>query len=432
MKILILDTGLAEELVRRLALEGHEIKVWIPEQSIALDAGLHQLGSGLFEALGVERIQAPEEFLEWPDLVVATDVVFAGEVSLFRSKGIPVVGSSQEGYDLELKREEAQKLFKEIGMPTPRTWSFASIEEAVDKVAELNTSVVIRFGGISLGDLPRTNVCTNPEAAIDILYQASEKNPDEIMVQEYKRGYEIAAGGYFDGNRFSLLNVNWEYKRLFPGDVGPLTGDMGTVVTFSPEYLRKTSTLLKYVEACGARLRELGYIGYFDINSIYVREEGEYYALEFTARPGYPTDWALQALIPEWGNFLYSVATGSAIYVKPSHNWSVGVSYAACGYGIASVDTAYAIAGLTLKDLTREDYYLQSRHVAVEEVMYDDNTESVRLIPNFVGRTLICMGKGGSLEEAIQQAYEQVAAINIHDGYYRNDIGSRVKEWLQI
>ncbi len=431
MKILILDTGLAEELARRLAVEGHEVKIWIPEQSITLDEGLHKFGEGLFEKLGIEKISAPEEHLDWPDLVVATDVVFAGEVTLFRNNGIPVVGSSQEGYDLELKREEGKKLFDEIAMPVPECWSFDKVEDAIEKVEELNSPVVVRFGGITVGNLPRTNVCMNPEAAIDILYQAAEKKPDEIMIQEFKEGYEIAAGGYFNGKDFYLMNINWEYKRLFPGDIGPLTGDMGSVVTFDPEYLAKASKLIEYVKVCSGKLAEVGYVGYFDINSIYVAEEDEFYALEFTVRPGYPTDFVLQSVVENWGEFLYAVATGNHIDVEVSSLWAVGVAYAACGYGFEPPEVASAIVGLTLPELTKPSYYKQASYIAIEEVMYDDDTETVRLIPNFVGRTLICIGKGQTLKEAVDNAYNDcVCKVYIHDGYYRNDIGSRVEEFL--
>ena len=40
----------------------------------------------------------------------------------------------------------------------------------------------------------------------------------------------MAVGAFFNGNDFIYpINVNFEHKKLFPGDIGPFTGEMGTL-----------------------------------------------------------------------------------------------------------------------------------------------------------------------------------------------------------
>ena len=47
-------------------------------------------------------------------------------------------------------------------------------------------------------------------------------------------GVEVAVGAFFNGKEFVYpLNVNFEHKKLFPGNIGPSTGEMGTAMFWS-------------------------------------------------------------------------------------------------------------------------------------------------------------------------------------------------------
>ena len=45
---------------------------------------------------------------------------------------------------------------------------------------------------------------------------------------------EVAVGAFFNGSEFVYpINVNFEHKKLFPGNLGPATGEMGTSMFWS-------------------------------------------------------------------------------------------------------------------------------------------------------------------------------------------------------
>ena len=90
---------------------------------------------------------------------------------------------------------------------------------------------------------------------------------------------EVAVGAFFNGKQFIYpVNINFEHKKLFPGNLGPPTGEMGTSMFWSPPNQLFNQTLLKME----SQLAEEGYVGYIDVNCI-VNGNG-IYPLKFTAR----------------------------------------------------------------------------------------------------------------------------------------------------
>ena len=116
------------------------------------------------------------------------------------------------------------------------------------------------------------------------------------------------------------INVNFEHKKLFPGNIGPSTGEMGTVMFWSGANRLFNSTLKKMEP----RLVEEGYVGYIDLNCI-VNGNG-IYPLEFTSRFGYPTISIQQeGMITPIGRFLADLAAGVNPKLRVKSGFQIGV-----------------------------------------------------------------------------------------------------------
>jgi hypothetical protein len=103
---------------------------------------------------------------------------------------------------------------------------------------------------------------------IRVLEAYKKSFPDEIRQFQLQRrvtGVEVAVGAFFNGKEFIYpLNVNFEHKKLFPGNIGPSTGEMGTAMFWSGPNKLFNSTLKKME----AKLASEGYVGYIDLNCI--------------------------------------------------------------------------------------------------------------------------------------------------------------------
>jgi hypothetical protein len=119
---------------------------------------------------------------------------------------------------------------------------------------------------------------------------------------------------YFNGkNWVGPIEINLEHKRFFPGNLGPMTSEMGTLAWYTDnedEFLFQT-ILQPFTEF----LRSANFRGDFEINCI-ANADGVY-PLEATTRLGTPIIHLQQELHESsWAEFLYAVAKGEDYNLK--------------------------------------------------------------------------------------------------------------------
>ncbi|WP_294171419.1 hypothetical protein [uncultured Sphingomonas sp.] len=328
-----------------------------------------------------------------------------------RRDGFQVVGGSSFGDRLENDRAFAQRLLTELGLQVAPTHEFTRAAEALAFIAADPGRYVLKVngGGSYVGQLPDGS---------DLAALLELRPPSgDFILQDHLSGVETGVGAYFNGHRFLRpACLDWEEKRFFPGGLGELTGEMGTVATFngSDRLFERTLAPLEPL------LREAGHVGWVNLNCM-INEAGVW-PLEFTCRFGYPGYAVLSALqTGGWGDLLRRLADRDSTGFPAAPGYSLGIVLTTppFPYSRQQVNEPVGLPILIDPALGAED----RRHIYWGEV----GTAAGRLVTSgLYGWTAVVTGTGFTIEEAREHALRRARALTIPDVRYRLDIGERL------
>jgi len=402
-------TGLIADIAWHVVKEGHEARLYIqdPEET--------EIGDGF-----VPKIQDWKKEVDWADVVVFDDVLGMGEMSAeLKKKGKLVVGGSPYTDRLEDDRGFGQQELKAAGVSIIPQENFTSFDDAVAYVQANPNRYVIKPSGEAQNNKRLLFVGEEDDGkdVMQVLEDYKRAWSDKIKEFQLQRrvvGVEVAVGAFFNGKEFVLpINVNFEHKKLFPGDIGPPTGEMGTSMFWS-EPNRIFNATLKKMEA---KLAEERYTGYIDVNCI-VNNNG-IYPLEFTARFGYPCISIQQeGLLTPMGDLLRGMADGTLTRARTRTGFQLGVRIVVPPFPYRDMETLESTskdAVILFKTQSREGYHIEDVRTVGGEW----------LVTGTSGVVLIVCGTGPTMKQAQRMAYNRVKNVMIPHMYYREDIGDR-------
>jgi phosphoribosylamine--glycine ligase len=389
--------------------EGHDVRYYIKKKAAK------SIGDGFVPKSTDWKADA-----EWADVVVFDDVLGMGEdAHRLRKAGKAVVGGTPYTDRLEDDRAFGQNELRAFGIPIIPFEEYSSFDDAIEYVKANPVRYVIKPSG-EAQNIKRLLFVGEDEDGTDVIHVLESYKKvyaDRVrtfQLQQRRSGVEIAIGAFFNGSEFlTPINVNFEHKKLFPGNIGPSTGEMGTAMYWSQPNRIFNHTLKKMEE----KLREEGYVGYIDLNCI-VNAQG-IYPLEFTARFGYPTISIQQeGLTTPMGELLAAMARGEKIELKARSGFQVGVRIVVPPFPFDDPKTFEANSDERVIIFRKPD----TAGVHIEDVKLV-NGEWV--VTGTSGVVLIVVGMGQTMRRAQAQAYNRIGNIMIPNMYYRTDIGDR-------
>lgn len=403
--------ALACDTAWQMQREGHAVRYYIE------DPEARDIGDGF-----IPKTDDWQRDVAWADVVVFDDVLGHGtHAQRLRAEGKNVIGGTPYTDRLEDDRSFGQEELKKAGVAIIAQQCFTSFDDAIAYVGDNPNRYVIKPCG-EAANKKQLLFVGEDETGRDVIKvlehykQVWSGKIKEFQLQKRIAGVEVAVGAFFNGAEFiTPINVNFEHKKLFPGNIGPATGEMGTSMYWSPPNTIFEKTLRKMEP----RLASEGYVGYIDINCI-VNGNGVY-PLEFTSRFGYPTIFIQQeGMLTPAGDFLAGLAAGEKPQLKVRSGFQVGVRIIVPPYPFTdqeAFDTHSKEAVIIFRRPDREGIH-------IEDVKKIDGEW---VVAGTSGVVVTVVGCGATMNQARNKAYNRVANILLPNKYYRTDIGQR---WL--
>lgn len=398
---------------------GHEVRVFVS------DTASHGVFSGM-----LTRTDDWQQELGWvrqagPAGLILFETANHGALQdALRADGFQVIGGSALGDRLEAEREYGQSVLRQAGLRTAPSHSFTSYRQASEFLASRRQRFVLKFNGAGS---PRTrNYIAQKDDSSDLtalldFYAAHEapESPPDFVLMEYIEGIEIGVGGYFNGVEFlETACIDFEHKRFFPGELGELTGEMGTVVSYDGSGKLRDQVL----NPLAAVLRDSGYCGYINVN-LMANVQG-LWPLEFTSRFGYPGYAICERLHREpWEDIFLKMHRQSGLRFDTAPGFAVGIvlTVPPFPYTHGYEELSKGIPVILDEGLSPAE----RAAIAFAEVeMHQDSL----ITSGTCGYLGVATGCAPTVKAARANALEIARKVYVPNLRYRNDIGARVGE----
>jgi phosphoribosylamine--glycine ligase len=197
--------------------------------------------------------------------VIFDDSDFGKDAEALRRDGKAVVGGTPIRTGWRTTATSARKSSRSAGLTVLPSWTFSGFEEAIQFVKAHPDRYVVKPSGSAQNEKVLSYVGQEEDghdvtAILERYKRGWSKQIKQFQIQKFASGVEVAMGGFFNGKEFLLpVCVNFEHKKMFNGDIGPSTGEMGTSMFWVGDGPLYRETLAKMA----ARLAPVGLRGLF-------------------------------------------------------------------------------------------------------------------------------------------------------------------------
>ncbi|GAB4544420.1 MAG: phosphoribosylamine--glycine ligase [Ruegeria sp.] len=343
----------------------------------------------------------------------------AGVADRLREAGILVFGPSAEAARLEASKSFTKEICDAAGAPTAAYARFTEAEPAKAYIRQQGAPIVVKADGLAAGKgvIVAMDEATALEAVDDMFGGAFGGAGAEVVIEEFMDGEEASLFVLCDGENILSVGTAQDHKRVGEGDTGLNTGGMGA---YSPAPVLSSEieerAMEQIVRPTMAEMARRGTPFQGVLYAGLMIKDGQPRLVEYNVRFGDPE---CQVLMMRLGaqalDLMHAAAEGrlSEARVNWADDHALTVVMAAQGYP-GAYEKGSVINGL-------DDLPEDSSHM----VFHAGTKAQDGQVVASGGRVLNVTARGATLQEARDNAYAMVEAIDWPGGFYRRDIGWR-------
>ena len=243
------------------------------------------------------------------------------------------------------------------------------------------------------------------------------------MLQDCIEGIELGVSAWTGAKGFlKARGENVEYKKLMPGNYGPNTGEMGTVMW----YAASSKLSQKVLDPLEDFLMSIDHRGDLDVNCI-IDEKGKAWPLEFTSRLGWPAFFIMCSQHEEPCQWMLDALQGRDT-LKYSNDVFTGLVIAQPPFPNNGVSRS-ELVGIPIQGITRENW--SNVHLVSSKVGkgYDEGREKELFVSTGAYLATVT-GNGPTVLKSAKAAYKLAQQIYVPNQIIRDDVGESLEDDL--
>jgi phosphoribosylamine--glycine ligase len=325
----------------------------------------------------------------------------------FLARKVPILSPTGEAMRIERERDFARRLCREFKIPFPVTHVAPNRLEAEDFVERQPRAYVLKNPLCAPGSPIHTIVCESVEDTRSWLKQVDYA--EGVFLQEYLGPLEAGHIAFVSGGEIYSLVTNQEYKRAFTGNMGIVAGaPLGGLVQKDPDDQYHLAREL--IHPLRPWLREVRYRGPIQVTA--VQRKKKWHVIEYNIRLGITSGNMILRLLKAPLQTLWDVVRDRKLDIAFQDRLNFGCSLTLAGYGYPYVQ-------------------VKGPHLPLDVVApFDCDVWWNEVTRDHDGRLCATghrvadvVALAGSLEDAIERAYQNIRKIRCLGSYYRLDIG---------
>ncbi len=217
--------ALSTDLAWQLTKAGHQVKFFTKSQNEK------DVGDGF-----VEKVDAWEPLKDWAEVIVFDDIGFGELSEKLRHEGKFVSAARPTRTNWRTTGSSGRQSSGTPGSTPSRAGTSLRSTRQSSSSRRTPDRYVIKPSGNAQNEKELLFVGEEEDGkdVEQVLEHYKQKWSNKIkffQIQKYESGVEVGIGAFFNGKDFVYpININFEHKRLFPKNIGPSTGEMGTAM----------------------------------------------------------------------------------------------------------------------------------------------------------------------------------------------------------